>query len=301
MEGHAPIPVLVNGSAGSARGGVAALTERLEAAGVPASVREVAPAQVAAEVAAAVAAGARIVAVAGGDGSLSAAAGVLAGTGVALAPIPLGTLNHFARRLQLPDVDAAVHALAAGRRLRVAVGRADGRVFINNASCGAYPHLVRHRERLRRWLGKWPAAAVAGVQVLLGLRRLRVTLETARAELHREVAAVWVGLGRGSFQLPGEAPLAKDARELEIVLPHAESRAGLLRLGARVLWRLARGERPRTAGLELVHVSAFELAARHPIDVALDGEPMRLPAPIPFRLERAALEVIVAPELDVKA
>ncbi len=300
VEAGAPIPVFVNPFAGSARGGRSALARHLDAAGVRAAVREVPPAELGPAIAGAVAAGAQIVAVAGGDGTLSTAAGVLAGTGVTLAPIPLGTLNHFARRLGLADAEAAAHALAAGRSVGIAVGRAGERVFINNASCGVYPHLVHHRERLRRWLGKWPAAAVAGVQVLLRLARMHVTLETGEAALRRDVVGVWVGLGRGSFELPREARLKEHAQVLEVVLPHAGTRAGLLGLGLRVLWRLARGERPRTPGLEILHAPAFELSARRPVDIALDGEAWRVRPPIAFCLEPDALRVIVAEDQEAE-
>ena len=298
-EAGAPVAVLVNVAAGSADGAAGALTERLAAVGVPARVREVRPDELKAAIGRDVAAGAATIAVAGGDGTLSTAAGALAGTGVVLAVIPLGTLNHFARRLGLPDADAAVRALAAGRSLRVAVGRAGDRTFINNASCGAYPRLVRHRERLRRWLGKWPAAIVAGLGVLLRLHAIRVTLHMPDAALRRKVAGVWVGLGPGSFELPREARLKEHARVLEIVLPHAHTRTQLLSLGARVLWRLLRGRRPRTLGLEIVHVPAFELTSRRAIDIALDGEPLRMPPPVAFRIDPAALEVIVAEDLEV--
>ncbi|HEX9106973.1 MAG TPA: diacylglycerol kinase family protein [Longimicrobiales bacterium] len=290
------IPVLVNGSAGSASGGADDLARLLEQAGVAAQVRELPPGELADAITRALRGGASTIAVAGGDGSLSTAAGILAGTDVTLAPIPLGTLNHFARRLGLVDVETAVAALASGRTLRLPVGRVGGRAFINNASCGLYPHLVRHRERMRGWMGKWPAAFVAGVQVLLGLRSVRLTLETPEATLQRKVPALWVGLGHGSFELPGDAAVKDDARALELVLPHAHGRAGLLGLALRVLWRLARGRRARTDGLEILHAPAVMLEARHPIDIALDGEPLRLSAPLQFVIEPEALQVIAGPD-----
>ena len=53
--------------------------------------------------------------VGGGDGSVSAVAGVLAGTSVPLGVLPLGTLNHFAKDLGIPnDIDGAVGVIASG-------------------------------------------------------------------------------------------------------------------------------------------------------------------------------------------
>lgn len=292
-EPEGTIPVFVNRSAGSAAGAAESIASALAREGVGAAVREVEPGTLAAAIANEVASGTRIVGVAGGDGSLSTAASALAGTGVVLAPFPGGTLNHFARRLALGDVDAAARALAVCRTSPVPIGRVGDRVFINNASCGFYPHLVRHRERLRPWLGKWPAAAVAAVQVFLGHRRMRLRMDTPEGSFDRRVSAVWVGLGKGSFRLPGEEGPDRDASVLEIVLPHASSRARLLGLAGRVLWRLARRRRPRTAGLEILHAPSFTLESRRPLDVALDGEPFRIPAPLHFRIEPEGLRVVV--------
>lgn len=265
----------------------------MEKEGIASVVREIDPGELAAALEAEAAAGTAVVGVAGGDGTLSTAATTLAGSGTVLAPFALGTLNHFARRLALDDADATARALRAGRTTRVPLGVAGERRFVNNASCGFYPHVVRHRERIRPVLGKWPAAAIASVQVLLGFPRMRLRLDTPEATLDRRVPGVWIGLGRGSFRLPGEDRLKEDASVLEIVIPHAASRTGMLGLAARVLWRLARRRAPRADGLEIRHAPAVTLEARRSIDVALDGEPFRLPTPLEMRIEPGALEVVM--------
>ena len=59
------------------------------------------------------------VVVGGGDGSVSGAAGMLAGTGVPLGVLPLGTLNHFAKDLGMPaDPEAAAAPIARPPRAR---------------------------------------------------------------------------------------------------------------------------------------------------------------------------------------
>lgn len=292
MASPRPIPILLNPLAGHAQRAGTSVLATLEQVGVSARLHPVAPPELRDALMAELRAGSRAIGVAGGDGTLSAAAAVLAGTDAVLAPIPLGTLNHFARRLGLTDVESAARALAAGRTTRVPVGSVDDRRFINNASCGVYPRLVRHRDALRRWLGKWPAAAVAMVGVLARLRTLHVRLELPEATLERTVAGLWIGLGRGSFRLPIDEQDRREARVLEVVLPHADSGRGLVGLGVRVLWRLWHDETPRTRGLEIVRAPAVMLDAGRPIDVALDGEPLRLRPPLHFRILPDALAVI---------
>ena len=78
--------------------------------------------------------GAVLVIAGGGDGTISAVASVLAGTGKVLGVLPLGTRNHFARDLGISgDLAEAVRVLSEGMERRVDVGEVNGRVFINNS------------------------------------------------------------------------------------------------------------------------------------------------------------------------
>ena len=88
--------------------------------------------------------GAQALAVAGGDGTVAAVAGVAVERGLPLAVVPTGTLNHFARDLGLDLARPlrALNALVAGRERRVDVGRINGRLFINNVSLGVYAEML---------------------------------------------------------------------------------------------------------------------------------------------------------------
>jgi diacylglycerol kinase family enzyme len=96
-------------------------------------------------------AGADIVGMAGGDGSLGAVAAVAVERDIPFVCIPFGTRNHFARDIGL-DRDDPLAALAAfeGEEVRVDLGRVGDRLFLNNVSLGLYALLVHRRERNRR-------------------------------------------------------------------------------------------------------------------------------------------------------
>ena len=89
--------------------------------------------------------GAESLAVAGGDGSVAAVAGVAAERDLPLVVVPMGTLNHFARDLGL-DLTRPLRALkavyAGHEERRVDVGRINGRLFINNVSLGLYAQML---------------------------------------------------------------------------------------------------------------------------------------------------------------
>jgi len=232
-----------------------------------------------------------VVAVAGGDGTLSAAAATLAGRAAALAPFPLGTRNHFSRRLGIASVEDAARAVALGGLVRVPLGSVNGRTFINHASAGVYPRMVRQRERVSPWTGKTLGNLIAGSQVLARLNNMRLTLGVEGAQMDRRVPGLWVGLGRGAFRLPVDGHVPSGG-ELEVVLPHTQSRVRFVVLGFRALWWLWRGRRRDPAGLEVFHTPSFLLESAHPIDLSRDGEAERVMGPLHFRLHPDALSVL---------
>lgn len=89
--------------------------------------------------------GADLLGAAGGDGTQALVAGVAAQNGLPFVVIPAGTRNHFAMDLGLDRADpsAALKALTDGVELRVDLGFAGERVFVNNVSFGAYAALVQ--------------------------------------------------------------------------------------------------------------------------------------------------------------
>ena len=135
--------LIVNPAAGSAAALRGSLTEAARQRGI--RVRVLEPGQDARLAAlAAVEDGAESLAVAGGDGSAAAVAGVAVERGLPLAVVPLGTLNHFARDLGLDLAHplCALDAFYAGHERRVDVGRINGRLFINNVSLGVYAQML---------------------------------------------------------------------------------------------------------------------------------------------------------------
>ncbi len=179
------IVVLLN--AGSGTGNDAALAARIaglfEHAGASADVRLARGGDLDALLREAIARRPDVVVAGGGDGTVSTVAAALAGGEIALGVLPLGTLNHFAKDMQLPlELEPAVELIARGATRRVDVGEVNGRIFINNSSLGLYPDIVRDRERQQRRLGrgKWPALVWATLGALRRFPFLSVRLNGRR-------------------------------------------------------------------------------------------------------------------------
>ena len=101
--------------------------------------------------------------IAGGDGTVNCAAAVAIESTMVLGVLPMGTFNHFAKDLGMPDdLSGAVRFLARADVIAVDVGEVNGRVFVNNASIGVYPKMVGEREDIRRRRGWGKVRAAAG-------------------------------------------------------------------------------------------------------------------------------------------
>jgi len=287
------LPIFLNPGAG--RGAAAEadeLREAFRAAGADPTI-EVLDGDPKERIRAAVAAGAQVIGVAGGDGTISAAANALAGTASALLPIPFGTLNHFSKRYGIPTLAAAVHAWQRASIEAVHVGSVNDRIFVNNASCGFYPHMVRHREHLERVLPRLPAMWIAGFRVLIEMPMLRLHVQTESARHDVRTPALWVGIGRNSLRLPMPGDAEVEEVVLEAVWGRAHSRRGVIALSFRLLAHLKKGLEPRDQALDVVRTKSFVLHSERPIDMALDGEPHRLDTPLRFKILENALRVVV--------
>lgn len=131
----------------------------------------------------------------GGDGTISAAAGVAWKTGMPLGVVPAGTMNLFARTLKLPlDIWKAPEVLAQGTIIDGDIGSADGRAFVHQFSMGLHARMVRYRESysFRSRLGKITASTRAAVGVIFNPPDFEIEFDVDGHHESRHVSAVSV-------------------------------------------------------------------------------------------------------------
>jgi diacylglycerol kinase family enzyme len=159
---------------------------------------------------------------------------------------------------------------------------------------GAYADAVRRRNRLRRWLTKWPAAAVGIAATVIRMRAITLEMVSDGRVLVRRTPLVWVGLGRGSFPHPHEAPVQGDPPLLEVVVLRTPRRRDLLALLARLPLRMLRRQPPAgDPGLEILRVRRMLVRGDHSVGVTMDGEIFRLRPPLFLAAQEDALRVVV--------
>ena len=284
----------MNVKAGSAEAAAKALRE---GGGDDFDLRQLEPAALEDSLRDACARGADRILVAGGDGTIATAAGLLCGTGTALAVLPGGTLNHFARAHAIPtDASEAMRLAVDGEITPVDVGAVNGRVFLNTSSVGAYVLFVHTRERLEKLLGYRLASIVAAIRVMTQLRTYRVTIEVDGEERVYRTPIVFIGVGERELQIPALGARVPDGRRGLHVMVIRGRTAG--RLFVIALAAAARGVHAvsRTPMLDSFVVDSLRIdMPRAQGNVAVDGELVLMTAPLHYEIRRDALRVVTPP------
>jgi diacylglycerol kinase family enzyme len=283
--------ILINRGGGSV-GDRRAIEQALDSAGIAGDIQVLEGKQIRAAADSAVAAGAELIVAGGGDGTMSCVAGAVAGTAVRMGILPLGTLNHFARDLDIPaDVGEAAEAIAAGKVRRVDVAEVNGRVFVNNSAIGVYPLLVSEREAEQQRLGKRLAMAVASVRTLLRFSSRRLTLAVDGREAQVVTPLLFVGNNDYRLELPDPGTRERlDAGELCVIVLRRKSRLGFAIAAVRALFGRARCA--DVVALDDVRELIVD-SSRPALRIALDGETALMETPLTYRIRAGALQVIV--------
>lgn len=230
----------------------------------------------------------------GGDGTISAAAGICFRHGMPLGVLPGGTMNLFARSLRIPlDLSAALEALAGGEIVSVDIATANGRPFVHQFSVGLHSRLVRIREGLpyrSRW-GKMLASVLAVGEALSRPLVFRAEIHTPQRTETRRAAAISVSnnvLGEG--HVPYAEAVDRGVLGVYVVRPMP---AGEL---ARLLISLLLGtwkRHPLVSEKEVTEVSLRFPRRKASASAVIDGELIPLEARVDLRIHAGALRVLV--------
>jgi diacylglycerol kinase family enzyme len=234
--------------------------------------------------------GAEVIGMAGGDGSQALVATVASRRDIPHVCIPAGTRNHFALDLGLDrdDVVGALDAFTDGVERRIDLARVNGRIFVNNASLGAYAKVVQSPEyrdaKLETWFRKLPELLGPDAEPI-GLR-----FDDQHGELIEDATLVLVS--NNSYEIThmvGAGTRERiDQGELGVVVARVHG-TGVATLAAMQVAGLA----ARSAGLLTWASPSFVVEADGPVEVGLDGEALKLDAPLRFESLPGALRVRV--------
>jgi len=235
-----------------------------------------------------------VVLVGGGDGTISAAASCLMDTGKVLAVLPAGTMNLFARSLQMPlDLDSAIASFATGKVREVDVASANGRAFVHQYSVGMHAKLVKMRDQMdfASRLGKMRASIRAAFGTMLNPPSMRVHMEIDGKVL--KVRASGIGITNNLFG-EGHLPYADkpDGGRLGVYVTTASRLPELISVFLHMLvgrWRANAHVDIHSA--EDVVLKFSRLHKRH--RCVIDGELCEIDRETAFRIHPKSLRVLV--------
>jgi len=242
---------------------------------------------------AAVSAGADLVLACGGDGTVTACAEGVTGTGVPLAIIPMGTGNLLARNVGLPTgLDEALEVALGSVQQPIDAGRANGTLFVVMAGLGLDAQMLDGTsEPLKKRLG-WLAYAISAARHL-GDRPMRVTVSADGGRRRRMRASALI-VGNVGW-LRGGLPLLPDARPddgmLDAVVLTAHGLTGWLATAAAIALR-----RPARDQIYRVQFTELKVTLGRGERWELDGEVMGSTRQLTVTAQPGALLLRMPPE-----
>ncbi len=208
-----------------------------------------------------------VLAVGGGDGTVSCAAGIAVEAGVPMAVFPGGTFNHFAKDIGCETVAKTVDAIRRGDVSCVDVASInDSNMVINTASIGAYPMFVQTREKLEHKIGKPLAGVYAMFHTLRHGEPVRIQYD------NKTLQTSLFFLGNSVYLPSGFAPSRRDRMDdglLDVRILETGRRLARMR----ILVALALGRLTRSPLYHEMRVPEFSFSAVDgPTPLAHDGE-----------------------------
>ncbi|MGE5136773.1 MAG: diacylglycerol/lipid kinase family protein [Gemmatimonadota bacterium] len=237
----------------------------------------------------AVADGADVLGMAGGDGSQALVADVAARHRIPFVCVPAGTRNHFALDLGLDrrDVTGALDAYSDGAERRVDLATVNGRVFVNNASLGVYAAVI-HSPEYRDAKLRTAAAALPG---LLGPDAQPLDLRFTGPDETGYPSAHLILVSNNPYQLvhPGGWGTREHMNRgvLGIVAVRLSAAADARRFMALEM----DGQVRRFPGWLEWSAPRFQVTSDGLVPIGVDGEALELEPPLVFRSEPGALRV----------
>lgn len=232
----------------------------------------------------------RLVIVGGGDGTISAVAGILAHSKATLGVLPMGTGNAFARDLKVPtDIDEAVDILVNGMVTEVDLGVCDGQYFVNVVTAGLTGVIAQTLTvPLKRRFGRF-TYAIALAKALKASKPFLAKIETENGVT--EINAIQLVIGSGRYH-GGPLPLSPLAAitdgALRLYAVQAEGSANLLKYAL----LLPTGFQGVLKTVHSENTTGGTLTTSPEMPVVVDGEINRK-TPIKFSIDHLALKVMV--------
>jgi YegS/Rv2252/BmrU family lipid kinase len=232
--------------------------------------------------------GTQLVIVAGGDGTMTAAAGQMAKSGSIMGVLPLGTGNSFALSLGITDLTTAVDAIVSGRAAHVDLGKINGTYFANFATIGLSSAIAKATpNRLKKIVGA-VAYVLAGLIPALRSRPFECRVRVNGQKIAFRTYQVIVANGR----FFGHTPLTAGASLTSGHLTFYATTDATIADAAKTYGSLLLDKQGLLPNAHIFEATKLRVKARPRQAVAIDGEQCGM-TPARFTVVPNALRVMV--------
>jgi diacylglycerol kinase family enzyme len=240
----------------------------------------------------AVARGADLLGMAGGDGSQALVAGIASEHGLPFVCIPAGTRNHLALDLGVDrnDVVGSLDAFVDGYERTIDLATVNGSVFVNNVSLGVYARIVQSDE----YRDAKMQTTASMLPELLGPGAHAFDFEVAKPDGDVVHGPCLVLVSNNVYELRRLGGFGSRERLDEGVLGVVTLVVGTATDVARLVALETAGQIDRAPGYDAWNADVVEIRSQRPIEAGVDGEALVYDSPLRFEICPAALRVRVA-------
>lgn len=223
----------------------------------------------------------------GGDGTANEIAGGIAGSKAALAVIPAGDENNFARTLGLDpsDTEAAVETALHGKTVLADAGMINGKYFLNGIRIG---HWDKGNTPKAIFFGKGLSDIIRALKIIKKLDPQKLLIKTKEIELQANAAMLRIANGKyfsgGSDKVPGAAI---DDGLFEVCVLNHTGKLSFLKNASKIF----AGTHNRSYPVSVFRSSKIIVKGAGRVQADIDGEPVTLD--LPFETSVSAEKITV--------
>jgi len=234
-----------------------------------------------------------VIIAAGGDGTIRTVAEKTVKLNMKLGIIPIGTLNHFAKDINIPpDQKEAVEIIKKGKSDRVDTAEVNGYLFLNNSSIGLYPKMVKKRKKeMKPGVNKWKALVKAIIDVFKSMSFIEVSIESNGKEIGCITPFVFIGNNdyRTDLFNLGKRTSLKEGK-LSIYYPNYRGRISYVKF----IFKTLLGKSDEEGSFNVLHEWNVTLNTKKgELDVSLDGEVIKIKTPLYYKINPKSINIIV--------
>ncbi|WP_107666390.1 YegS/Rv2252/BmrU family lipid kinase [Cyanothece sp. BG0011] len=242
--------------------------------------------------------GVKIIIASGGDGTISAVAGVLINTDARLGIIARGTANAFASALGMPDtIEQQCQTILEGKTKVVDTALCNGKPMIVLAAIGLEADTISQAEReMKDNLGQL-AYILSGVQQLQALEPFEVNINSEEKNIRLDAIAVSIANAAPptSFLAQGAAQTIADDGLLDVTVMTSDNLAETVATSYHLLQNALLNNEAEHQDITYWRTKQVKITTELPLQVAIDGDVV-CQTPLTIECKPKSLTIFAPPQ-----